>query len=143
MLNLKCATHNDVESIRQLLRENNLPHQDFGPHLELFFAISEHTISGVVGVERYSPNALFRSLAVADSHKNMGLGKQLTVFMLDYLAANGVMEVFLLTTTAEKFFEKMGFKRIDREKVPPVIAQTKEFSEICPDSAVCMQYVIY
>lgn len=143
MYSIATTDQNEIENIHHLLKENKLPHNDIGPHVEFYLIKSKAVTAGVVGVEIYTPYALLRSLAIADPYKKKGLGKRLTVFMLDYLAVIGIIDVFLLTTTAAKFFEKIGFKKIDRKSVPEDILQTKEFSEICPDSAVCMQYTIY
>ena len=143
MCSITRANQKEIGTILQLLEKNNLPHQDFGPHVDFFLIMSEKKIAGVIGAEIYSPYALLRSLAVADSFKKKGMGTRLTVFLLDYLAVHGINEVFLLTTTADKFFNKMGFETIDRSDAPQQILKTKEFSEICPDSAVCMRYLIY
>ena len=51
----------------------------------------------------------------------------------------GVLEIYLLTTTAEGFFRRNGFERIERKIVPEVIKQTTEFTSLCPSSAVCMK----
>ena len=47
--------------------------------------------------------------------------------------------LYLLTTTAVPFFERMGFAAIDRAEAPPAIAATREFATYCPESAVLMR----
>lgn len=56
--------------------------------------------------------------------------------------AHGVEEVYLLTTTAEGFFARLGYERVEREGAPESIRGTKEFSSICPSSAVLMRKLL-
>ncbi|MEQ8534295.1 MAG: tyrosine protein phosphatase, partial [Imperialibacter sp.] len=53
-------------------------------------------------------------------------------------ARNGITELYLLTTTASKFFERIGYKVADRNTAPDAIKNTSEFSDLCPSSAVFM-----
>jgi amino-acid N-acetyltransferase len=50
--------------------------------------------------------------------------------------------VFLLTTTAERFFPKFGFEQIDREQVPASVQQSVEFQSACPASAIVMRKLL-
>ena len=50
----------------------------------------------------------------------------------------GVHSLYLLTTTAEKFFLRRGYARIPREVAPAAIKTTSEFSGICPTSSAFM-----
>ncbi len=61
---------------------------------------------------------------------------------LDRLAARGLREFYLLTTTAEEYFRKRGFKTIDRDEVHPQLLSSREFQGACPASAVCMRLVM-
>jgi N-acetylglutamate synthase-like GNAT family acetyltransferase len=47
--------------------------------------------------------------------------------MLDSAAELKVRKVYLLTTTAEEFFEYLGCRRDPRELAPAAISLTKEF----------------
>lgn len=47
--------------------------------------------------------------------------------------------LYLLTDTAEAFFERLGYTRVARETVPLGIQQTEEFSSLCPDDAAVMK----
>jgi len=50
----------------------------------------------------------------------------------------GVQELYLLTMTAEPFFAKRGYGRVDRAKAPAALQGTTEFVSLCPVSSVCM-----
>ena len=58
------------------------------------------------------------------------------------LASRGIREFYLLTTTAQEYFRKRGFKVIDRDEVHPQLLGSEEFRGACPDSAVCMRLVM-
>ena len=67
------------------------------------------------------------------------LGHQLTEAALHLATTNGANAVFLLTTTAERFFPQFGFEQIDREQVPPSVRASVEFQSACPASAIVMR----
>jgi len=50
-----------------------------------------------------------------------------------------VRELYLLTTTAERFFATRGYAGIERERVPDTVRASAEFSALCPASAVVMR----
>ena len=50
----------------------------------------------------------------------------------------GVRVIYLLTTTAAGFFERVGYRSVGRETAPPAIRGTREFGELCPASATFM-----
>jgi amino-acid N-acetyltransferase len=43
--------------------------------------------------------------------------------------------IYLLTTTAERYFPKFGFERIARDDVPATVRTSVEFTSACPSSA--------
>jgi amino-acid N-acetyltransferase len=51
----------------------------------------------------------------------------------------GTHTAFLLTTTAENFFPKLGFEQIVRDDVPASVQASIEFQSACPASAVVMR----
>lgn len=99
-------------------------------------------IVGTVGLEPFGDAALLRSLAVSETHRGEGLGVQLVQSIESYAGSLNVKTLYLLTTTADAFFSKLGYFPADRAKVPEQIASTPEFTTICPDSSVCMQKLL-
>ena len=126
--------------VRSLLTECQLPTSDLSPkNLEHFFGCgTAQTPKGVVGLEIYGTVALLRSLAVATDCRGIGCGKALVAEAERYAQSKGVTELYLLTTTAADFFERLGYRRSSRENAPRAIRQTKEFSGLCPSSSVLM-----
>jgi len=43
-----------------------------------------------------------------------------------------------LTTTAERYFERLGFKAIGRDAAPPEVRETREYSSLCPSFSSLM-----
>jgi amino-acid N-acetyltransferase len=56
----------------------------------------------------------------------------------EYAAAHQMRALYLLTTTAETYFEHRGYRRIDRAEAPPAIESTREFASLCPSSSALM-----
>ena len=79
-----------------------------------------------------------RSLVVTQKDLGRGLGRRLVDAVEILAAETGVRSIYLLTTSAEAFFEYLGFRRISREETPAAIRSTREFSSLCPATAVVM-----
>lgn len=129
-----------LASVVRLLNEAGLPTADLtNAHLEAFFGIgSPDALDGVVGLDLNGDVALLRSLAVNPTHRSRGLGKSLVVAAERYARSQGVNELYLLTNTAERFFQRLGYSLADRNSAPESIRQTREFASLCPASAAFM-----
>jgi len=46
--------------------------------------------------------------------------------------------LYLLTTTAEAYFERLSFKPVERQAAPPEVQATREYSALCPSSSSLM-----
>ena len=135
------ASSSDRTSIVDLLDAAGLPHDDLSDDLLSHFCVlrSQGAVRGVVGLEPIGRVALLRSLAVHPSTQEQGYGSALVQAAETQGRSQGVETLYLLTTTAASFFQKRGYDSISRDNVPPAIAQTNEFSQLCPDTATCMQ----
>jgi amino-acid N-acetyltransferase len=123
-----------------LLQAQGLPVSDITyEHLEHFFFIgSDGSPSGLVGLEIYGSDALLRSLVVGESARGTGLGSALTNHAEQYAASKRVRSIYLLMTTAEAFFQRLGYERIERSRAPSSIERTREFASLCPASSAFM-----
>jgi len=130
----------DESAAKKLLSESGLPISDItAHHLQHFFGCgSALELEGVVGLELFGEVALLRSLVVASSRRGTGVGSGLVAHAERHARDQGVQSLFLLTTTAEKFFLRRGYTRIPRDEAPAAIKGTKEFSGICPASSAFM-----
>jgi amino-acid N-acetyltransferase len=134
------ARRADLAGIRWLLDIESLPSADITEDaLEHFLVYrDEKGVAGAVGLERYGEVALLRSLVVASEHMGRGLGKGLVAAAEELAAELNVRSIYLLTTTAVVFFESRGFRCIKREEAPLPIRGTREFTSLCPATAVLM-----
>jgi amino-acid N-acetyltransferase len=123
-----------------LLEAEGLPASDLTEaHLEhFFFAGSDGAPTGVVGLELYGHDSLLRSLAVGAAARTQGLGSALILHAEEYAKAHQVRAIYLLTTTAQAYFEQRGYRRIDRAQAPASIQSTREFASLCPASCAFM-----
>jgi amino-acid N-acetyltransferase len=79
---------------------------------------------------------------VTPSNRNRGLGTLLYNALLEYAKKRGVKRLVLLTNTAEEYFHRKGFVRIDRASLSGPLTTSAEFTGACPSSAVCMELTL-
>ena len=133
----------DLEPIKSLLVAAGLPTAGVDDHWKTFLVARDgDTMVGCGGAEAYQVVALIRSVAVLPEYRSHGIGRRIVRQLLDRLASRGLREFYLLTTTAEEYFKKRGFKPIDRDEVHPQLLSSREFQDACPSSAVCMRLVM-
>jgi N-acetylglutamate synthase-like GNAT family acetyltransferase len=134
------ATERDLPQIRALLDRVHLPLAGVDEHLPTLLVAKEgERIVGTAALELYADGVLLRSVAVAPDRQGKTLGHQLTAAALRLATTCGAATVFLLTTTAERFFPQFGFEPIDREQVPASVRESVEFRSACPASAIVMR----
>lgn len=128
------------EAARGLLAAADLPTSDLtDEQLTTFFYCGPAAKpSALIGVEVYGTEALLRSLVVDPSLRSTGLGTALVERAETHAAGHGVGTLYLLTTTAEAFFARRGYHRIDRAVAPQAIRSTREFAGLCPASSAFM-----
>lgn len=137
---IKKATAADLPAILELLNKNKLPLDDIASGQQPFWVAKEGGIlAGAIGLEQYAEYGLLRSMATNSSFRNRGVAGLLIDELFEYAKQIKLREIYLLTETAEKYFEKKGFQKINRDGVPPPIKTSKEFSHLCPSSAVVMK----
>jgi amino-acid N-acetyltransferase len=140
---IESATTRDLPEIRALLERLHLPLAGVDEHLRTMLVArdGEHVV-GTAALELYADGALLRSVAVEPRQQGRQLGHQLTDAALRLAASHGASAVFLLTTTAERFFPRFGFEPIARDDVPSSVRTSVEFQSACPASAIVMRKLL-
>ena len=134
------AREDDLPEVRRLLERQQLPLDGVDALVEtMIVARDGAAIVGTASVELHADGALLRSVVVDPAVQGQGLGHRLTESALRLAEQHGADMVFLLTTTAEKFFPRFGFQQIRRDEVPASVEQSVEFQSACPASAVVMR----
>lgn len=130
----------DLGMVLPLLKQCGLPTADIadGPSQEFFGCCARDGLKGLVGLERHGSAALLRSLAVSPGLRGRGLGRRLVAHAEQYAASQGVISLFLLTTTAADFFAELGYAATSRDEAPSAIQASAQFSGLCPASSTFM-----
>lgn len=133
------GTSADVEAVRRLLSANELPEEDIDRHIERFLlAWQEGALIAAAGLELCGDDGLLRSVCVDRRYQNRGIATAMCEQLGAFARNSALGQLYLLTTSAQSFFERRGFSTCARDSVPPEIAATLEFSALCPSTAVCM-----
>ncbi|MHA1950438.1 MAG: arsenic resistance N-acetyltransferase ArsN2 [Candidatus Thorarchaeota archaeon] len=147
-LKIEAAKKEDYDAVEVLLRKTDLPPDEIELHMENFLVIRHPEVDrkpellvGSVGLELYEDSALLRSLAVHPDFQGTGLGSRLVDSIIKVAKGKGITRLFLLTDTAESFFEKRGFMVVTRDQVPDDMKQSIEFTTLCTTSPSMMKEI--
>lgn len=141
---IRRATARDHAALLSLLTDAGLPTEGVPESLE-GFVVAENVDGAIVGaaaVEIYGDQGLLRSVVVAPSLRGTGLGQALTEHVIAGAGNRGITDLYLLTTTAERFFPRFGFRLVTRDMVPEAVQASVEFQGACPSTAAIMHRLI-
>ena len=139
-IHIESAQPTDREAIISLLEQAHLLTGDLPVGLPDFVITKEAgRLVGVAGLECFGPVGLLRSVAVEPQHQGQQIASQLIGRLLQTAQASNLEAVYLITTTADRYFERYGFQPVNRQEVPVAIQQTQQFSDLCPSSAIVMK----
>lgn len=137
--NIRPGAEIEWVAMRELLASAGLPIDDLDTSaIEWLVADREGQLAGVIGLERYGQAGLLRSLVVNDRIRGGGLGRRLVERMELHARSQGIVQLVLLTQTADDFFSRLGYELADRQMIPASVRNSAQFSSICPASAACM-----
>ena len=137
------ATTADRDELAALLRACGLPLEGMD---DTAFAIAriDGVLVGAAGIEQHGSRGLLRSVAVAEPFRRSGLASALVA---DRMATSETTQAFasvsLLTTTAEPFFARRGFTRIDRAALPAELAASTQLALPQCGAAVAMHHLFF
>ncbi|MCI0570668.1 MAG: arsenic resistance N-acetyltransferase ArsN2 [Myxococcaceae bacterium] len=138
---LRPARAADRPKVEALLVASGLPLDGLEDHFENFVvAVAGDELVGAAGLECHGQDALLRSVVVAPHARKLGLGVRLTEVLVARAGQLGLRTISLLTTTAEPFFARRGFRRVTWGELPESLGNSRELSGACPRSAAAMRY---
>jgi N-acetylglutamate synthase-like GNAT family acetyltransferase len=126
-------------ALRAVFAASGLPVDDLEDTGRMFFMASDG--QGKVlgfGLEPAGKDVLLRSIVVDAKYRGVGIGKVIADRLLERAMHSGANRAYLLTTTADAFFESCGFVRTERDDAPRTILDSRQAASICPASAVLM-----
>ena len=140
---IRKSSEADYPAVAKLLQSASLPTEGIVDHFQHFLvAESGGEIVGAIGLEVYGDTALLRSAVVHPSQQNKGIGSILYNNLIESAALLGIRRLILFTNTAERYFAKKGFRKIDAKSVAGSITQSVEFTGACPSTAACMELIL-
>lgn len=137
---LEPALESDRAAIEGLLLAAGLPLD--GLELALPYAVVARDHDGVIGcaaVEAYGSVGLLRSVCVAAPVRGSGIGRRLVAAAEALAASRGIVELYLLTETAERWFPRLGYVAATRAELPGALMTSPEFTDACPESAAVLR----
>lgn len=142
-IEIRPARPEDLAAVLGLVEHAELPTAGVAQWL-MHFLVAERDgmLVGAAGLELYGEYALLRSVVVQSGIRGAGTGAALVEHALDAARLAGVREVILLTTTAEQWFPRFGFRRIERVDVPAAVAESEELRGACPATAAVFTRVL-
>ena len=140
-MNVGRARAGDLGEVLELLDESALPRAGVEDHFGGFLVArdGEGRLMGCIGMEKYDDVGLLRSLAVREAERRTGVGRCLVERLLEAATASGIRSMFLLTTTAQRYFPRFGFESIGRDEADPRLGASQELRGACPESAILMR----
>jgi N-acetylglutamate synthase-like GNAT family acetyltransferase len=138
-MRIRNATSADLSTVESLLSGSDLPIDGVRENFSNFVVAEEEgSVAGAIGFEQFGSVALLRSAVVAPDQRGSGVGQRLVEQLLVRAEEAGVEELYLLTTTAERYFPRFGFTLTTRSAVPNAVKASAEFRGACPDTAIVM-----
>ncbi|HYB49526.1 MAG TPA: arsenic resistance N-acetyltransferase ArsN2 [Burkholderiaceae bacterium] len=139
VLDFRRADIGDLPAVLAFLLANARPVEGVAEHLEQFWiAASGEKIVGCAGRETYGEVALLRSVAVLPERRNQGIGKTLIEHVIHDAASERVKTLYLLTASAGRYFEGLGFRAVDKAHAPKQLLVSAEFQGACPPDDILM-----
>jgi amino-acid N-acetyltransferase len=137
---IKRAHPEDANDVLRLVEESHLTTEGLLEHLATtLVARLDQRIVGTAALEIHLDGALLRSVAVSPEVRGRGLGMNLVEAALSLAEDLRLAEVYLLTFTAERYFDRLGFRSVTRADVPHSVRRSVQFSSACPSSALVMR----
>lgn len=133
-------TNAERPALARLLAANGLPTDDLDEPGRRFWRVADaRGTLGYGGLEVHGADALLRSVVVPDERRGAGNGRAVVAAVRAQAVTLGVERLWLLTTDAAGFFERLGFQRVERMSAPPAIQSSAQFAGLCPGTAVCLR----
>lgn len=128
------------DALHVALRQASLPTSDLAGSSACFHAFEtlDGQRAGYGGFELHGTDALLRSMVVPPGLRHRGIGGGMLALLMRRAFDQGARHAWLLTTDAAPFFERAGFKQVQRSAAPQAILDTAQARDLCPASAMLL-----
>jgi amino-acid N-acetyltransferase len=128
------------DAIISLLQAEGLPVDDLPAELSRFYMATDNGfVIGLIGLEVYERVGLLRSLTVKPEYRRMKIAASMVNEVENLGRSLGLKAIYLLTETAEGYFSRNGYIKIERSTAPISLQQSSEFRGVCPSTAITMK----
>ncbi|MDP8956505.1 MAG: HAD-IIA family hydrolase [Actinomycetota bacterium] len=136
----RAASEGDVQRIAGLLAASGLNAAGTDQRLSsTLVSVDDDRVTATACVEDFRTTGLLRSVAVRRDLRGQGLGLLVVAAALQEARRRGIHEVALFTESAAPFFERMGFRRVERTDLPASVHESAQATGECPASAAAMR----
>ena len=133
------SNEQEFQSFKESVINAGLPYGDLNYQNQVLISYFDNNqMVGTGGLEILNSYGLLRSVSVYEHHRGKAIGKQIASDIISNAQRSNLDAVYLLTETAQGYFQKLGFETVDRESVPYEIKSTEQYAQLCPASATCM-----
>ena len=134
------AWSGDVGEVSRLLRAAALPTEGVDETLMpgTSVLVRDGAIVGCASVEVHGHTGLLRSVVVSPEMRGRQRGRALVRGRIEWAREQGLENLVLFTETAAGFFERLGFRPVPREELPPVVRGCFEYG-FCPTTSTSMR----
>ncbi len=116
---LRVAVDSDLTIARKMLADAGLPTADLTIDRLALIAEKEGVVAGLIGLEQFKNTGLLRSLVIAENFRSAGLGGRLVGALEQLALEKNILELWLLTIDADKWFASLGYLTQSRDSAPP------------------------
>ena len=128
---IRIASEADLENIMQIEKacfgndawsKSNMKSEILAPHTTYVVAEESDSLIGYAGLSKLasSTSSDIQTIAVSESHRGLGVGRELMESLLDFAREQKAKEVFLEVRedkpTPQKLYVSLGFIAIDRRE---------------------------
>jgi amino-acid N-acetyltransferase len=139
-VSIRPASTDDFADLTDLIRESGLETSGLRPGMpDLFVAVSDGRMVGCAALEIDGAFGLLRSVAVVPNRRGEGIGDRLVHHAHSRAADLKLDAIYLLTTTAEHYFPRFGYRTVDETVPPDVVTSSAEYSTCVAADAALMK----
>lgn len=122
------------DALAVALSKAGLPTEDVREKGPLFWRYNnrEDLPAGFGGMEIYGDLALLRSIVVLPVVRQHGFGDAIVAALENEARAKGCKSIWLFTTTARRYFERLGYTMCAFDDVPEAIKSSRQY-KLCQD----------
>lgn len=120
------------------LAHAGLPTDDLGNAGRYYTLDEDREPVGFGGLEGSGPDQMIRSVVIPPHQRGRGCGRAIVECLVRQAVTDGVERLWLLTASADPFFARLGFQVMPRAAAPHSVRDSRQFSGLCPASAVLM-----